>query len=138
VTPAAIVSATEYTPQQMRAALQILDALDRAENRLIEYYKHKRDHARAIYRKTVTIAVPLEAFEHDSSIKEPPHFEVLVRNISRSGLSFIHPGELMFEQIRIRLDISQPSVWFDARIVRKKRIEDGFWEYGAAFTGRQP
>lgn len=137
VTPSAIVSATEFTPQQMRAALQVLDALDRSENRLLSYYKHKRDHSRETYRKTVTISVPLDCFEHEQQIQEPPQFEVLVRNISRSGLSFIHPGELMFDHMRVGLAVSGALAWFDARVVRKRRVEEGFWEYGAAFTGRQ-
>lgn len=136
MTSLVVVSATEYTPQQMRAAMRVLDALDRGENRLISHYKHKRSHARETYRNTVTILVPVDFLGHDAALKEPIQFEVLARNLSRSGLSFVHPGELMFERLVVGLNTSPTTVWFEAHIVRKRRVEEGFWEYGATFTGR--
>lgn len=132
-----VLSASEYTPQQMRAALRVLDVLDRCENRLLAHYRHKRGHTRENYRSRVTIFVPPDRFEHSPGDREPLQFEVLVRNISCSGLSFIHPGELMFETMDVGLDVSKSPVWFTAQVVRKRRVEEGFWEYGATFTGRK-
>lgn len=131
-----VLSATEYTPQQMRAALRVLDVLDRGENRLLSHYRHKRGHNRENYRKRVTILVSPDRFEHAAD-REPVQFEVLARNISCSGLSFIHPGELIFDTMDVGLNVPKSPVWFTARIVRKRRVEEGFWEYGATFTGRK-
>ena len=135
--PRTIINAHEFSPKQQRAALDVLDTLDRVEERLIRHYGRKRGHDRKNYRGIVTVVAPVEELPGGGLFEEAPQFAVWARNISRSGLSFIHPGELKFRKLRIGLNSAQgEATWFTADVVRIQRVQDGFWEYGVAFTGR--
>ncbi|HLJ11917.1 MAG TPA: PilZ domain-containing protein [Planctomycetaceae bacterium] len=132
-----IVNATEYTARQARAAQRVLDALDRADKRLIAHYSQHRDHARKKYRGIVTVLVPPEEFKPEDAIDEPVRFDAFARNISCSGLAFIYPGELRIRNLIVGLSPSPPQInWFTAEVVRTQRAQEGFWDYGVELTGR--
>lgn len=135
--PATVVSVDQFTEKQRRKAMQVLDLLDRAEERLHSHYSRKRQHDRKNYRGIVTVVVPAEGFLGDSASAESVRFDVWARNISSGGLSFIHPGELALGKILIGLNGNQPqAAWFSGNVVRSQMADDNFWEYGVAFTGR--
>ncbi len=91
--PATVVSVDQFTEKQRRKALQVLDLLDRADDRLRSHYVRKREHDRKNYRAIVTVVLPAEGLLHDGLHEESTRFDVWARNISSGGLSFIHPGE---------------------------------------------
>jgi hypothetical protein len=58
------------------------------------------------------------------------------RNLSRSGVSFIHPEVLKVRFVDVGLTTNGQLTWFRGEIVRTKKVEDGFWEYGLRFVAR--
>ena len=67
----------------------------------------------------------------------PQRVDVIGRNISSSGLSFIHTGPLPNTRIIVGLSADPlNAVWFQADVVRAREVESGFWEFGVAFRQR--
>jgi hypothetical protein len=122
------------TPRQARAALRILDSLDRCEDRLNEHYGRQRKQKRTGFRGVVTLLIPSE-----SEGVEPNRILAYARNVSTGGMSFIHPGPLAMTKIIVGLTFDPiNAAWFDSEIVRGRPVEDGFWEFGVAFRERLP
>lgn len=55
------------------------------------------------------------------------------KDISMSGIGFLVPRELTTPQLRVSLPLTPhtPAVEVTARIVRKRQLNDGWWEVGA-------
>lgn len=132
-----LVSVTEYDARQAAAAQRVLDCLDRLDRQVaIQHAMHRR-YERKPFRAVATIE-----FLDDAGLAGVPgdraRIGVWARSLSRSGLSFICPGEIRAQHIKVGLTLpGGKQAWFAARIVRQRTVpETGFWEYGVAFTGR--
>ena len=131
-----MVMATQtLDPKQMRAALRVLDTLDRWDDRVSDCYRAQRKHARSHYRAMISIVIPPAPEMANSDLKPSVH-QVFARNLSQGGLSFIFHGKLFCNKIVIGLKSGDPTNWLHAEIVRSREVQDGFWEYGVAFRNR--
>lgn len=108
---------------------RILDALDRSEERLRGHYACQRKQQRIRFRGVVALLIPSELPGVAQS-----RVDVIARNISSSGLSFIHTGRLMSTRLIVGLSSDPFTVaWVQADVVRAREVESGFWEFGVAF-----
>ncbi len=129
-------SLTQYSERQTKAALRVLDTLDRIDERTGRVYEKQRKHRRNNFRGQVGLY--LDDAQTLEEIDEGNVLIVWARAISQSGLSFIAPDRVT-EQ-RCLLGISMPDgarTWFRSVVVRARDTNDeGFWEHGVAFEGR--
>jgi PilZ domain len=122
--------------QKSRAAQEILDALDRWSQRIGNHYTQKRANTRRPYRELITIYIP----EYESAVGEADDqvaIQAWTRNISRSGVTFIHPEPIAVNNIVLCFNPpGRKCIYLDAEIVRRRQVQNGFWEYGARYNGR--
>lgn len=131
-----VANASCYTPKQARAALRVMDTLDKWDERVGGVYAAQRKHTRNSYRALITIIVPPE-FGSSDAASEPVRIQVWARNISQGGLSFIYPGKLSMKSVTLSVNSSsQTPTWFHADVVRAREVQDQFWEHGVAFRER--
>ncbi|HEX6984357.1 MAG TPA: PilZ domain-containing protein, partial [Planctomycetaceae bacterium] len=124
---------TLTAPVELRQdAQRALDTLDRLDARLEPHYGPRRRHHRRPFRAAATVRRPL--------VPPPGPQEVTVwtREISESGLSFIHKDRIAEDWVLVGLE-PQPgrTVWLRADVVRRREVPTGgFWEHAVAFRGR--
>ncbi len=125
---------TRMTAKQSRTAQRVLDSLERWEARFRGLTVERRRHRRVPYRTVVTIYVPdisgLPGVYSDA-------IDVWARNLSQSGLCFVHPTRLRSHDVVIALnpDSDRPML-FEAMIVRVREVYDGYWEHAVVFSAR--
>ncbi len=117
-----------------RRALEILDILDRWNERSKGHFSQKRQYARKSFRSLV-IVVTVETAVDAADTAGLTRLRVWSRNISQGGISFIFPGQITAPEITLSLD-PEEKVWMRGQIVRCRPIHDGFWDYGVKFVGR--
>jgi hypothetical protein len=123
-----------YDEKLNRAAQRVLDTLERWDERFDEHYGPQRKHLRQTFRGVIAVLIPPD---QGPTAIEPLRFQAWARNISRSGLAFIHPVELRVSKVLICLDGQENGgSWLQSEIVRARAVQDGFWEYGVSFKGR--
>lgn len=116
-----------------RSALRVLDALDRGEARLEDVYNKQRTHARKAFRGLVTVSLSCDA----EGQPIPEHtFRAWARNVSQSGVSFVDLRPIKDPQILVGLGQPESLTWFQGEVVRARRVQDEFWEYGVKFVAR--
>ena len=117
---------------------ETLDILDNWSSRLEGHCSQKRSEPRTEYRQLVTLYVPrseLTGNDDDDGIMEM--VVVTARNISRSGVSFIHSENLRSENIIVGLgQDKQDRIYLKSKIVRRRQVHNDLWEFGVQFTGR--
>lgn len=126
-----LVPSAKVDAAQSRIAQRILDTLDRVDDRLSEHYARQRKQQRTGFRSVVALLVP-----SDKPGEPPLRVDAIARNLSPSGLSFIHEGRLETKRIIVGLMADLNTVWFQADVVRAREVEAGFWEFGIAFRQR--
>jgi hypothetical protein len=124
-----------YTDRQNRTLQRVLDDLDRCDERLALHYGRLRDHERRSYRALIWIVVPPNSTTEDD--QPPVASPAWARNISCGGLSFVHLEQLRETKLLVCLNPTDAARnWQHAEIVRSRRTQDEFWEYGVRFQGR--
>lgn len=126
------MNATAVQSAISKEAHQVLDMLDRWDERLQGHLNEKRGHQRQKFRAIVTIEA--RTIRDVGQTEEVQPLEVIARNLSPSGLAFIHRQPIDAKRIKVCLN---PATGGDrllkAEILRKRQVHNNFWEYGAAF-----
>ena len=130
-------SIEEYSETDSRAAVRVLDMLDRLESRTALVYEKQRGHSRSCYRGIVRIREACEGVEI-TDFNELDECMVWGRSVSQSGLSFIYPGQREWQKIFVGIEVpGRGPTWLRAETVRSRQVTDEeFWEYGVRFLGR--
>ncbi len=125
---------TQKTDEELVA--EIFDMLDRWDARLNGHQNQKREHTRVPFRSQILIQFPdLADFEHVS--EDDAQLRVWARNLSPAGVCFLHRGSIESRKIVVCLDPDGDSQHqYLAKIVRERRLQDDFREYGAVFLQR--
>lgn len=129
------IAAPALDPKQVRAALRVLDTLDRWDKRANDCYSTQRTYSRKHYRAVISVIVPPVPSVGPADAKPVLH-EVFARNLSQGGLSFIFPSRIHANQIVVGLKSGNQTNWLHADIVRSREVQDGYWEFGAAFRDK--
>lgn len=123
-----------FTPARVKAALRVLDSIDRSEERLQSVYSAQRQHQRTSFRGPVTVLVPVGGTP--DAPEGVDRYEVYARNVSPSGMSFIYPGDLRSEHLIVGIHTGGGTKWFHSQVRRSKEVVEDFWEYGVSFSSR--
>lgn len=128
-------SLERYTESQKRRAELALAYLDRISAFEDKLYEKSRKEARKRFRGVVRVCVPNTGGEI-LDLRGPGAFRAVARDVSRSGLSFVHPAPLTACHLIVGVEIAAKEVrWFLAEVVRKREIaEADFWEYAITFV----
>ena len=132
-----LCSIEEYSENVSRAAVRVLDMLDRLESRTAPLYEKQRGHARSQYRGIVRIREVTDDVEV-TDFDEIEECMVWGRSVSQSGISFIYPGSHEWQKIFVGIEVpGRGLTWMRAEAVRGRQVSDeDFWEYGVRFLGR--
>lgn len=122
--------------QRQRAVEEVLESLERWSQRIGNHFNQKRGATRKPYREMITVYVPESRVgvgeERDQLIIQP-----WTRNISQAGISFVYAEPIVPKNIVICLKPhGRKCIYLDAEIVRRRQVQNGFWEFGARFSGR--
>lgn len=112
---------------------EVLDKLDWWDERNQGHHTQKRTSFRPSCRTLILVQ------SVDASGKAEVTFKAWTRNLSQGGLSFILPRELPLQAIVITWcdDKAEPASPLRGRVVRFRRVHDGYWEYGVEFLSRE-
>lgn len=115
---------------------ETLDILDNWSSRLEGHCAQKRGEERTEYRQLVSLYVPRSEFNGgDDDVLEM--IVVTARNLSRSGLSFLHSKNLRSENIVVGLGQDKKDrIYLKSKTVRRRQVQNDLWEFGVKFTGR--
>ncbi len=117
-------------------AHSVLDSLDRWDARLQGHQNQKRCHARKKFRTRIIVYVA-DGDETASEDVEATIVHGWSRDLSAGGIGFISLRELKDPGLTLCLDPEGfGEFWIKARIVRTRKLQDGFHEYGCLFEGR--
>lgn len=126
------------TPQKTddELAIDILEMLDRWDARLNGHQNQKREHSRVPFRSRILIEFP-ELADFESVSDDEAQLRVWARNLSPAGVCFLHRGSIESRKIVICLDPDGDAQHrYIAKIVRERKLQDDFHEYGAVFLQR--
>lgn len=124
----------QKTDQQLVA--EILSTLDRWDSRLNGRQNQKREHPRSAFRSRILVTLPDLAAIDDVPYDES-HLRVWARNISPAGAGFLYRGKINASKVVICLDPDADAQHnYNAKIVRTRKLQSDFFEYGAVFLGR--
>ncbi len=132
-----LCSIEEYSENISRAAVRVLDMLDRLESRTATVYEKQRRHARSDFRGIIRIREVVDESEI-TDFDELDECLVWGRSVSQSGLSFIYPESRDWHTIFVGIEVpGRGQTWMRAEIVRSRQVTDeDFWEFGVRFLGR--
>jgi hypothetical protein len=131
------MSKTESAANRADVAIErVLDTLDRWDERMHGHQNQKRSHARNRLRQKIMIYIPTNQQSVGEAL-DSTAISVWTRNISRSGICFIHTASIKVDDIIVCLSTpNSGAIYFHAKIVRRRQVHDGFYEYGAEFKER--
>lgn len=117
------------------ALAEIMKMLDRWDDRMSGHQTQRREYDRQKFRALITVRLPeLADFEHLP--EEQSNLRVWARNLSRAGVGFLYRGRIESRKVVICLDPDGGDAHcFLAKIVRSRKLPEGFREYGAVFIG---
>jgi len=119
-----------------RAAGRVLDTLDRWSERLRGHYSQKRGQTRKPFRKKLTVYVP-ENEQEAGEAEDNTILETWLRNVSRSGANFIYHEPIRADEVIVCVDLGKGNcTYFRSKIIRRRQVHEGFWEYGVKFLER--
>lgn len=114
-----------------KALQRVLADLAREDQRTSQMYGRSR----TFERKPITLKVTVAPFSKGQLIMEK-ELTVWVRNLSRSGISFVSEAAIGHEEVGVHLlDGDSGPVWMQGAVVRERQIQEGFWEFGVKFIG---
>jgi len=120
---------TPATPPN-KALQRILADLAREDQRTAQLFGKERSHCRKPLVMKVEVAPVI-----NGTLLRSQTVEVWVRNLSRSGISYVIAGSLGTTNIGIHLlDGVQGPVWMAGTVVRERPMTDGYFECGVKFT----
>ncbi len=122
--------------QRQRAVDEVLESLERWSQRIGNHFTQKRETSRKPYREMITVYIPesrtVVGEERDQLVIQP-----WTRNISQAGISFVYADPIVPNNIIVCLQpAGRKCIYLDAEIVRRRQVQNGFWEFGARFKGR--
>lgn len=122
---------------------ETLEILDNWSTRLDGHCSQKRSQERSEYRQLIRVYVPRGEFEHaeknEIAVVDDHLGMIMVtgRNLSRSGVSFLHSQNLMSENIIVGLMQDRKNcIYLESEVVRRRQVHNGLWEFGVLFHGR--
>ena len=122
--------------RDLKSAVQVLEILDRWDARLRGHHTQKREHTRMPFRSRLTLHINDSGMQA-GECQEQSGISVWSRNISQSGVCFVHKGPLQADKVIICLDPDHEcSHWYNAEIVRSRQVHNDFWEFGAGFVSK--
>lgn len=134
--PKSAIQRKSKSNQRQRAAEEVLNALERWSDRIGNHFTQKRGNPRKPYRDQITVYIP----ESRVTVGEEPDQLIIqpwARNISQAGMSFVFGDPIVQSHIVICLQpAGRKCIYLDAEIVRRRQVQNGFWEFGARFRGR--
>lgn len=114
-----------------KALQRVLSDLSREDQRNSQLYGRNRN----FERKSITLKVTVAPIVNDQLVMAQER-TVWVRNLSRSGISFISPVSFGRLSIGVHLlDGDRGPVWMQGAVVRERQIQEGYWEFGVRFVG---
>lgn len=119
-----------------KAVQDTLEILDNWSSRLEGHCSQKRSDDRTEYRQRMNIYVPRsdlgEGDDNDMDL-----IVVTARNLSRSGLGFLHSQNLQSDKIIVALGKDKDHcIYMECKIVRRRQVHNDLWEIGVQFVGR--
>ncbi|NQV29101.1 MAG: PilZ domain-containing protein [Rhodopirellula sp.] len=123
-------------PPISKKAQEVLDMLDRWDERLQEHLDAKRNQPRSKFRRRVTISVPESTSQEDEGPEAVPlEIEAISRNLSQAGMALISQHEIKERHVTICLN---PDAGGNQTLrgekVRTRQAQNNFWEYGFLFV----
>ena len=112
---------------------EVLDKLDWWDGRNQGHHTQKRTSFRPSCRTLILVR------SANDSECDAVAFKAWTRNISQGGLAFILPRQYSLDKVRITWchDKADPPSQLQARVVRTRRVHDGYYEYGVEFLSRE-
>jgi len=135
-------------PLSTKTALRVMDILDRWSARYDGHINQKRRFPRRELRTMIAVCLPDESaapgrFTRSRSEADGSTFRAWTRNLSQSGLSFLHAQKITQTSLMVGLPMHglatnsrSTVVWFEAEVIRQRQVHSGFWEYGVGFRQR--
>lgn len=115
---------------------KILEMLDRWDARLNGHQNQKRTHSRVPFRSQILVELP-DLARSEYVPQENARLRVWARNLSPAGIAFLYRGPIESQKIVVCLDPDGAAEHkIVAKIVRSRKLQDGFREYGAIFLKR--
>jgi hypothetical protein len=118
-----------------KEAQDVLDMLDRWDERLQGHLNKKRDKQRLKFRSRVTIS-PADGILHDSAetTSQSNCIDAIARNLSQAGIALISHKEIKERNVTICLNpATDGSHLLHGEIMRIRQVHNNFWEYGVRF-----
>ncbi len=119
--------------QDVRAVRRVLESLDRWSRRLENFKAETRSEARFPFRTQVTICLAEDSSLH-GTCNDALKLQVWSRNLSQTGICFLHDGPIIQTRIVVYLKNGERPLLFRSEIVRSRRVDDRYWEYGVRFV----
>ncbi len=115
---------------------ETLKMLDKWSARFEGHCTQKRSAERTKYRQVIGLYLP-GAERNAGNVDDMEFIVVTTRNLSRSGLSFLHTKNIQPEKIIVALGQDKNNcIYMEGKIVRRRQVHNDLWEFGVLFTGR--
>lgn len=126
--------------RQHRKVDEVQSILDRWDKRLRGHQQQKRSEKRIAFRGEIVVYIPPLPARSIGRPAEAAHSErAWARNVSHNGISFLCESRIDTEEVSICLDPHCESPkWYQGKIVRRREVQNEFWEYGIHLTGCLP
>lgn len=127
---------TSLTRLQIVEAEKVIDFLDMRSNRAADRHLNLRNSERFKYRLRTRIYIP-EGCVYSNTPVPQKSLEVVFRDLSAGGVSFIHPGKIEVSKVILCMPAEDgSSVYLNIVLTRCRRISEDWWEYGAQIKSR--
>ncbi|MBI1310573.1 hypothetical protein GC176_04630 [bacterium] len=115
---------------------EIMKMLDRWDARFNGHQNQKRENQRSLFRSQILVTLA-ELAELANVPHDQTHLRVWARNLSPSGVGFLHRGKIDSRKIVVCLDPDSGAQHsYSAIIIRSRKLQNDFYEYGAVFLHR--
>ncbi|MDA0284323.1 MAG: PilZ domain-containing protein [Planctomycetota bacterium] len=119
-----------------KKALEVLDMLDRWDERLQEHLDTKRNRPRSKFRRRVMISLSeSNSQDHEGSRAASPQIEGISRNLSQAGMALISQHVIKELNVTICLNPDEGgNQTLRGEKVSTRQVQNDFWEYGIRFV----
>jgi len=117
---------------------EVQSILDRWEERLKGHHGEDRRDARQRFRGEILVHVPTRQVRTAHQVVKGSHcLRAWARNVSCNGISFLYSDKIDTVEVMICLNPqAKERQWYRGDIVRARKVQNDFWEYGVHLTGR--